>query len=332
MSEHQIKHINGRVMESNIGFELESVPIDGRSPHGYPKFSFWYDDTANKFSVENTETKERTEPFIDDVYLSAKPLETWTADYVVVRIGKEYFLCDNNGNCFFKSDESYIICRNVFVSGDGSYIITEKLEKISAGEVTRFVIRESEGYKFAFYSDILFQNDTVEALEWIDCYGNIKRISFNYDEKLRFDSLHKWCVYHGSETSFFDKEFKLTFMGDNTELVGKKSTTYTTGYRYYSTYFHSLVGFKKYGNLEIVEHNGRTYFFKANGQIEEIEPSISGVLEVENYIIYRYENKIYWRDFDGVVFKEEELTSKELYICELIKMQLDSTNQQRRTY
>lgn len=129
--------------------KVEERLIFGKLPRGYPKFVFRYDDTVNKYSIMNTETKKKTEAFIDEVYLSSKPLKTWTSDYVAVRIGEKYFLCDNNGNCFFESDKPYIICRNVFVSEDGNYIITKKLEKISVIDPDeRYFIIEFEEIKF----------------------------------------------------------------------------------------------------------------------------------------------------------------------------------------
>ena len=333
----RLEHSNMKVTNNYTGWRFERVSINGESPEGYPMFVIWHDKTVNKYSIENTETKERTEPFIDDVFFSSKPLETWTADYVVVRIGEKFFLCDNNGNCFFESDEPYIICRNVFVSMNSKYIITKKLEKIyNINEDKWFIVQESGGYNFAFLTDLRHERGgNVGTFFWIDCCGRTGKFNFELiflKVLLMRETLINWYFEEYGKISFFNKDFEVTTEGRRIGYPGEKSKTFNisvidySASCYYSPYFHSLVGFEKYGELEVVEYNGRTHFFKANGEIEEVEGVISGILEKENYIIYRHGNKIYWRSFYGTVFKEEELTSKELYLCELIKMQLDSAN------
>ena len=108
------------------------VEIQGKEfivPNGYPKFGFFFDENSKRYAIANMESKEITESFVDDVIYSEVLLDTWTSDYVVVRIRDKYYLADNNGNCFLASDEPFIICRNVFVSGDKSYIITKNRVK-----------------------------------------------------------------------------------------------------------------------------------------------------------------------------------------------------------
>lgn len=121
------------------------------SPVGYPKFGFLLDEESKRYSIANTETKEVTEPFVDEVIYSELPLETWTADYVVVRIGNKYYLADSNGNCFFASTKPFIICRNVFVSHDESYLINKNKVRIDATDEEKIIVEEYGGYKFAFF-------------------------------------------------------------------------------------------------------------------------------------------------------------------------------------
>ena len=100
---------------------------------GYPSFRFRFDRKTRKYSIINSKyigTKE-TEPFIDEIIYSEKPLETWTANYIVVRIGEYYYLADCDGNCFFENSVKYLIGRNLFLSEDRMYIVNEKLKKIT---------------------------------------------------------------------------------------------------------------------------------------------------------------------------------------------------------
>ena len=101
-----------------------TIEFNGRtftSPAVYPRFAFWCDEITGKIAIANVDenTKnitEATEPFVDEVKYSELPLKTWTADYVVVRIGGYWYLTDSFGNCYYESKKPYIICRNVFVT------------------------------------------------------------------------------------------------------------------------------------------------------------------------------------------------------------------------
>lgn len=136
-----------------------TIEFNGRtftSPAGYPRFAFWCDEITGKIAIANVDenTKnitEATEPFVDEVKYSELPLKTWTADYVVVRIGEYWYLADSFGNCYYESKKPYIICRNVFVEADKTFIINKKLEKVKfKSETLKIDVIESGGYLFAY--------------------------------------------------------------------------------------------------------------------------------------------------------------------------------------
>ena len=82
---------------------------------GYPKFASAFSSEKGKYSLYSVEDGTATDFFLDEVITSDKPLRSWTENYVVGRIGNNYYLVDPCGNCFHKSTQKYVICRNLFV-------------------------------------------------------------------------------------------------------------------------------------------------------------------------------------------------------------------------
>ena len=311
--------------------------INGISPEGYPKFAFWFDELSKKYSIENVETKMRTEPFVDEVILSPVPLETWTADYVVVRIDDKYHLADSYGNCFFISDMPFIICRNVFVSGDKSYIITKNRVKKECEDGFEIYVVELKDYKFAAYRQMntsiyfpyyLIKSDGERNAK---LYGSSEKIGFVLPRYYRF--LTEWYVERYKENAcskeiiIFNRDFEVVTESVLPTIRPNYSKTYSVltknirvaPQEYYSTYFHSKVKYDYCGYCEIVEHNGKTYFFKSNGDIEETDGIISGLVKEKDYVVYRQGNKLVWRDLFGDVIRQELLTHKELYLCKCLE-------------
>lgn len=274
------------------------------SPKGYEKFAFHYDINSKKYLVATREDlNNKTEYFIDEIIYSEVPLETWTANYVCVRIGEYYYLMDCQGNCYHKNSEPYSICRNLFVAYDNSFFINANFEKIE----TSVEILEVEKYIFATEKDWL-----------LDIWGNYELQLYKY----KTENLHKWFLSGRDETSdaIISKEFEEADMPAYSfkvrlDLVGEKSQTYKIrgGDSYYSIHFDAVVNFQKMGQIEIVEHDGKTYHFDSNGKIEEIRcPGIKHLLS-QNMIIYRVRDFIYAKDLDGISIIMRQEVLREIY-------------------
>ena len=295
------------------------VTINGRdyiSPNGYPKFGFWLDEETKKYSIANVETKEATEPFVDEVTYSELPLETWTANYVVVRIENMYYLADNNGNCYIESSEPYIICRNVFVK-DTHFVITKDLQKericMKNGFRASVDIEDHGGYRFALANldgkrnIINAHGQTIDNILEIHNLGTISNWYIIAEMFLKSGAREDCYI-------FFNKNFEMTYTSIcSPELYGKKSGTYKLYYEYFSTYFSKRVEIYLYNKLEVVICDGKTYFFKENGEIEEIDMVITIPKELNKLIVYRQDDEVITRNFKGEVIAVDKLSPKELY-------------------
>ena len=312
------------------------------TPEGYPNFGFWYDKDSGRYAIANIETKEITEPFVDGVIYSEVPLETWTANYVVVRIKDKYYLADNNGDCRYESDEPFIICRNVFVSGDKRYVINNNLIRVFPDDNMNIVVEKIGSYNFAFsiYKEevvaryVELPNDYEKVSENVDVNIHL----YSADGKIRefkksscklvsivFDRLDNWCVELKYLDRYNDIDERIAFLNKSFEIitieitedfltpVGIRSNTYSNDYTFVSIYFAARVQFRKYGDLEVVVHDGKTYFFKAEGEIEEVDTIISEPQIMGKYIVYREHTRIVKRDFEGNVIAVDELSPKEAY-------------------
>ena len=296
------------------------VTINGRdyiSPNGYSKFGFWLDEETKKYSIANVETKEATEPFVDEVIYSELPLETWTANYVVVRIGYMFYLADSNGNCYLESSEPYIICRNVFVNATCNCVITKELQEtrvcIEDNARTRINVEEYGGYKFALaYLDqerkiINARGQTIDRILNICDMKTISNWYIIAEMFLKSGAREDFYI-------FFNKNFEMTYTSRcSPELYGKKSGTYKLYYEYFSTYFFKRVEIYLYNKLEVVICDGKTYFFKENGEIEEIDMVITIPKELNKLIVYRQDDEVITRNFKGEVIAVDKLSPKELY-------------------
>ena len=299
------------------------VEINGKkyfTIKGYPKFGFYIDEETKKYSIANIETNEVTEPFVDELIYSEVPLETWTADYVVVRIGDKYYLADNNGNCFFASDEPFIICRNIFVSGKGksTFLVNKNLEITKSTPDSQIIVEGIEGFNFAFFKCLNPENKKYRKY-LINTLGR-KVVPNNSYMNMDFTSLHNW--HFESEKNEFccviNSEFDVVKKGDQCHVFGSLSKTCYVRQGYsdtrYSVYFGAEIqGIECHGEFEIVKYNNKTYFFKANGDVEETNTNISYLKDDGSSVVYRQGNEIFERDSKGEIIASEKISSKERY-------------------
>lgn len=304
-------------------FEEEGVALKNSGNEitlkGYPGFVFRKDEYTNKYSIGSTE------PFVDNVIYSLNPLETWVANYVVVRIGEFYYLADKDGNCYHQSKGPFIICRNLFVTHDKKFVINNKMNVYHV----EALVKEYGGYNFAFKSTTNVDKG-VEYNQLLDVSGKSIEVKTEYKGVLPYscEEIHDWIIIISSEDEnhddvyFVSKEFELYYSGREFDefkerLVGKKSQTYGvrwSGKDYYSTYVGGLVNFYQFQELEIVVFEGKTYFFKPDGTIEVIDritskPKLSGKI-----IVYYFDSKMQMRDVStGVTVETQDLKPSELY-------------------
>ena len=290
---------------------------------GYPSFRFRFDKKTRKYSIINSKyigTKE-TEPFIDEIIYSEKPLETWTANYIVVRIGEYYYLADCDGNCFFENSEKYLIGRNLFLSGDRMYIVNEELKKITI-RTDEIIVRESGGYLFVCRK--IAGNSGIYLLTPIGELG--------MDIKFYSRTLDKWYI-DDSANIFFNKEFKKTKTVEFGFMYGNKSRSYlnvkdkehikTHFCEAYSTYFHDSVLIMIYGELEIIKYEGKIYFFDKDGNVEQTDASNPFFIRTDDMIFYRIGTTVYVRNKDGKLLEPIHIEWNQLYQYILMEKQVE---------
>lgn len=289
--------LKGKKVYYDVCSPYEDECVEFISLNGYPKFAFRFDAKRKKYIIrESRDTGVVTEAFVDEIIYSELPLETWTADYVVVRIGNAYYLADSEGNCYHKSDKPHIICRNLFVSEDKSFVINKNLEIVHFKEEEMRIL-ESGGYKFA-----VIYNKGSKEMYFLSTLG-VKN-DWNFEiYKYSTSNLEKWYLngirdFFEDSYKFFNKDFGegCNFYVDRRFIAEKSKTYKSQGGQYYSTYFHAFVKFRKYGEIEVVEYDGNTYFFKPDGTIEKEKIAELIIQDIGEQIIYRIGEKLYGRD------------------------------------
>ena len=96
--------------------------------------------------------------------------------------------------------------------------------------------------------------------------------------------------------------------------MGKKSKVYSVGYREYSTYFGDYVTLYRIDKLEIVIFKGCTYFFKPDGEIEELRSVISNPKRSGCFFVYYYDNWMVMRNVeDGTIYDQKRIDPIKLY-------------------
>lgn len=313
----------------------ETININGLeyiSPNGYQNFGIRFDGEKKQYAIANIKTKETTAPFVDEVILSELKLETWVQNYVVVRIGELYYLCDCDGNCYLECSKAYIICRNVFVEASLSYCINELLTMVQMKDC-EIVVTEYGGHKFAFWQYLPGKRpENEEQFYLIKPDGHklkIKEIIRNgrfhsAPGDVDYSMIADWKFTAGSysdgdtPTYFINNNFELIFDFFKADLIANKSKTYKEGGKFssgkYSTYFHSFMDdIVLFGELEIVWYGGKTYFFMPNGIIEVVENSISYPQDIGDFIVYRENCEIIMRDKNGKIERRKHIDVDEAY-------------------
>lgn len=288
---------------------------------GYPNFRFRFDRKTRKYSIINSKyigTKE-TDPFIDEIIYSEVPLETWTANYIVVRIGEFFYLADPDGNCYFEDKEGFIIGRNLFLSKSCKFLINNKFKKIDVSAY-KMVVKTVAGYNFICKK-----------------VSEIEDLLLSADGKTEINILNKtgltdWYTENNGK-QFFNKEFKATSNVKYSVMYGTKSRTYTNVHNKelikthfceaYSTYFHATVQILIYGELEIVKYDGKVYFFDKDGNVEQNDASDPFFIRMHDMIFYRIGTTVYVRNKDGKLLEPIQIEWSQLYQYILMEKQVE---------
>ena len=156
-----------------------------------------------------------------------------------------------------------------------------------------------------------------------------KEAKYLHNSKLiSYKGLHNWYMNLGEKIFFINKAFQIgaicSNLADNVEKIderveknclGKKSKVYAADYREtFSTYFGEYVTLYSVGKLEIVIFNDCTYFFKPDGEIEELRSVIRNPKRSGCFCIYYYDNKMVMRYIeDGTIYDQKRIDPITLY-------------------
>ena len=102
----------------------------------------------------------------------------------------------------------------------------------------------------------------------------------------------------------------------NAKCVGEFSKTFrnTDKNTFYSRHFKSKVtSFWKFGELEIVVYNKKTYFFRSDGVMRVVNTVIGKPLQIGEQIIYREDFDMVKCASNGNEVEREELKLKDVY-------------------
>lgn len=315
---------------------------------GYPTFAFRYDDEKKQYAIMNVETQETTDFFVDEILYSEVPLENWTANYVVIRIGNDYYLSDNNGTCHFREKTPFFICRNgfVFLSANthSNYFINQQLQVCS--HYVALALRSVNGYDFAVAQceneddddddndydddDDDYNDDYDSDDEWwlLTSDGKKKFLSntkytgytWNEDEE-GYDKIDFWYTIDEAGISFISKDFTKVYdtncSPEQLALVGKHSQTYILKdtEKYYSVYFDDAIqAFYSIANGEFAVFQNQGYFFDAKGNITTIEGDISLPMRLsEEQLIYRKGLTVVIHNLKENTTQETKITPEQAY-------------------
>lgn len=303
-------------------------------PPEYPKFGFFFDTTIGKYAIADLESDNVTEPFLDDVKMSSLPLETWTANFIVGKIDNRYYLVDSLGNCYYESLKPFIICRNVFVSGDESFIVNKNLKKVEFDERLKTV--DLEGYSFAFRKlpvnplneeGIIYGNDLIASDGSVDesLDSNFLGVSLSvFLSKLSQWQLFARSNYRRDIVFFVNKDFIINKKGyDEVKLIGSKSLSYSAyncGGKIFSLKFMDEAdNFFSFGEIEIVWYNDKTYFFTSSENQSKVDLYITFPKYNGKTITYRQGNEIIEMDETGKIVAQDKLSPKESYNFALLE-------------
>lgn len=308
-----------------------SRQIEGKEvlcPQNHPKFGFYKE--KGKIGIVDIETSTFTEPFLDDVHTENYEFETWIANYVVGEINGNFYLVDCEGNCYFETNKPFIICRNVFVSGDRSCFFAKDKDGNLKRHTAQKNSQELEVFsskrfpaKFAYVKDNSEKNHHIGI---ISCLGDVWYVwyLFNIDELL--DSF--WCNLYfnwrvcGYATNQFYLEKSWTIDTDF-RMIGLITATFEhNGYmivRLDNGEFYELIRHKYVDRYW--QKNGVSFIeYKDGERIVRLPKTtiITGeepewIDKAQGLVVYRVGRIIKVLDLEGKIIEEKELDAEKLY-------------------
>lgn len=296
---------------------------------GYENFAFYYDEEQKKYSVMNRKTLEATKPFLDDIFLSDFQLGTWTTNYFVGRIGDKYYLVDADGTCYFEEDKPFVICKNVFVQADCKYIVNNDLQRVFPQANGKIEIYKSEHYDFAVFHGDTYDLITVKGEPASREYSS--NIHTSNDKNVTFESMEDGYLvfFHSSGDiiyCFLNENFEIIdyFFKDSVKkMKGRAGIFICNGKPKYSSYLYSKIdAYCKYGNVEFVWTNGKSYIFSED-QVQEYTFAIAKPRLIGDKIYYRANSTIIVLDQQGKRIASKDLAVEEVYKIKLLEELLE---------
>lgn len=249
-------------------------------PKGHSDIGILRDEYKGKYAIINVKTMVATKPFLDEVFYSTVPLETWTGNYVIGRIGKFYYIVNKYGDCFHENELMYLICRNGIVALNPerkmmkfhSDIVYYNLAFIGAvdsefeygqGFSSETFVMETNHYFFAFVGN------QSNCYVWLfDVYNSDLRCDWLEKKRVplltKYSSLlvNNWILQFKKyeEVIFFDKQFRRC-NGLSHYFVKKvlsyRTKTYNVESSYETRIFSAKYGFVK----KWLKIDGNEYFY-----------------------------------------------------------------------
>lgn len=306
-------------------------------PKGHPSIGILKYEESDKYGIINLSNMTATEPFLDKFYYCEDSLETWVENYVIGKIDSDYYIVDKEGNCFFKSELAYLICRNLIVQLNpkrrrinfDNYVlyacsafcgyINSKLEfEDTYGERT-FILNLGD-YDFAFWqsgadSKMTLMN-TLGELEKLNCFWTESGITVSgvtvprigeYAELL----INEWIMQVSGEFKFvfLDKDFNTIKAIDGyrvKKVLSSATKSYMIenkngGYCFYSYIYGFLDKWFKFGECEFFQKRGEDKYtiIKADGSVE-YEDAVNEV----NHFYTISSNRFSYRIDDEVIERD----------------------------
>ncbi len=293
----------------------------------HPKFASAFSDKKRRYSLYSIEDGTATDFFLDEVITSSsyKPLRSWTENYIVGRIGENYYIVDSHGNCFHESKKKYVICRNLFVCKEDegkkyfNFIVNKNLEKIDCSR--RGLV---EVYKYALLYNFV---DGKWKYELLNTHGGISVkdvvISDSCVEKL---DQNIGTIMHGRNQRYvlLDYDFNPMLSREYSiiNFLSRETNTYILIDFNDKIEYYSIM----YGNLAYWFDAGDFEFMLKEGSAEPIihkkvdcEPQYLK-LDIGGAYIYRISNKaIVVQKADGQIIKNDSLSLDNLYLGSLLE-------------
>lgn len=299
---------------------------------GYPKFAF-HKDLSGKTSILTIDKKCATSHIFDEVYGSVVPYTTWVSNYVVGKIGGEYYIVSSECVMHHKSRFPYVVFKNVFVQHD--CVVNKRMQTIDYSGRDNFmgITTISRQCAYACYSS----NSTVVDEQYIINSDGEEYRGFNFakhpsalntvereyyvripkDGALIFDD-----DYNPAHLNNFWKMFKYNEGAAGVFVmlqVNKKRA-------YFSRKYGELEGWKKCDKFDVINEKrhdslkATSLIVKPNGDTWRVD-----YIDLDNFeetncgYVYRNGNTIIELDFEGKVISSEEMSLKELYYSILLE-------------